>query len=231
MRSRASSSEQPVRWLVSVLRWPTDDARRWAERAFSRLCSDPNIAAVVLFGSAVRPVESSFDFDCLYIYQGDKPVVPPAPIEVDLRGYAADQVDTLIQNAHDLLIWSIRFGKLVCERNEYWTDLVARWNSVLPFPSAEVAEDRALKAERLLQYAMATGDEDAVVEQLVTAATHRARAALLRAQVFPASRPELPDQLRTIGEHELAENLKTAMRKRQELAAEFIRNRPAADAA
>jgi hypothetical protein len=44
--------------------------------------------------------------------------------------------------------------------------------------------------------------------------THRARAALLRAGVFPASRPELPAQLRQIRESTLAKDLEAALKDR-----------------
>ena len=40
--------------------------------------------------------------------------------------------------------------------------------------------------------------------------THLARAALSEAGVFPYSRPELPGQLRDIGDHALADRLDAA---------------------
>jgi len=204
------------------LRWPSSDARAWAEGAFSELCASPNVLALVLFGSSVRPVESSFDLDCLFVYQGDRPVLPAAPMEVDVRAYPADQVDRLIEEGHDLLGWCIRFGRVVCEREEYWTRLTERWQASLPFPSAEVADQRAEAAERLAAELEEIGDEDAAVEQTVSAATHRARAALIRAAVFPASRPELPAQLRQIGARRLASNLEKVLALRSALAREYL---------
>lgn len=208
--------------VAAVLRWPGDDARLWAERAFSRLCGNQNVVAVVLFGSAVRPAVDSFDLDCLYVYDGDHPTIPSAPAEVDVRGYHVDQVEPLIEGGHDLLVWSVRLGALVCERDAYWTRLRDRWLSRLPFPSPEVADARAERAERILADLREMGDEDAAVEQMLTAVTHRARAALLRASVFPASRPELPGQLRQIGLDELAGSLAAAMEKRKSLASQYV---------
>lgn len=202
----------------AVLRWPSTAARRWAEEAFAELCSNEDVLAVVLFGSAIRPGRSSFDLDCLYVYRDNHPVFSPAPMEVDIRGYRADQVDDLIAGGHDLLVWSIQLGKPVCERGAYWTELKESWRSRLPFPSPEVADARAEAAERLLADLRGIGDEDAAVEQLVTATTHRARAALLRAGIFPASRPELPSQLLQIGEMRLADALVEAMDQREVLA-------------
>jgi hypothetical protein len=189
-----------------------------AEFVFARLCGSRDVLAVVLFGSAVRPGVDSFDLDCLYIYRGEPPVLPPAPMEVDVRAYPVDQVEHLVEAGHDLLGWSLRLGELVCERDEFWTRLREKWLSRLPFPSHEVAGARAAQAERFLAELREIGDEDAAAEQLVAAATHRARAALLRANVFPASRPELPGQLRQIGLDSLADDLTAALEKRSALA-------------
>jgi hypothetical protein len=224
-RGRMSNAEGlhqgTVPAIGAVLRWPSGNARDWAERTFSTLCNDPEILAVVLFGSTIRPAKSSFDLDCLFIYRGQPPTLPPAPMEVDVRGYKADQVDELIRAGHDLLVWSVRLGKLVCERDEYWSRLTAYWGSRAPFPSPDVAEKRARDAERILADLREMGDEDAAVEQLVTVATHRARAALLRANVFPASRPELPTQLRNISENSLADALIHAMQMREALSRQY----------
>jgi hypothetical protein len=186
------------------------------------LCGSQNVVAVVLFGSTIRPARDSFDLDCLYVYEEARPAFPPAPLEVDIRGYHVDQVEQLIAAGHDLLVWSIRLGALVCERGAYWTRLKESWLPRLPFPSPEVAEARAERAERILAELHEMGDEDAAVEQLVTAVTHRARAALLRANVFPASRPELPRQLRQIGLRRLADSLLAAMEQRRTLAQQYV---------
>jgi hypothetical protein len=66
------------------------------------------------------------------------------------------------------------------------------------------------------------GDSDAAHEQLVTLLTHRAWASLLRNNVHPASRPELPDQLRSVGEQSLANSLEQALRERAKRANEDI---------
>lgn len=207
-----------------MLRWPTVPAREWALNVFPKLCAEPNVKAVVLLGSTVRAAESSFDFDCLFVYSGGKPAFTRPPSEVDIRAFDAEQMDALIQSAHDLLVWSLRLGELVCEHNEYWSTLKRHWQDRLPFPSADVAEARAEKAQALLDVLRSAGDDDAVVEQLVSVLTHRARAALLRAEIFPASRPELPDQLRGISEDKLAIELQFAIRARNTIAHQLIKS-------
>ncbi|HEX8430495.1 MAG TPA: hypothetical protein VF625_04375 [Longimicrobium sp.] len=214
--------------VAAIRRWSSGEARRWAESAFVQLCGSPNVMAVVLFGSSIRPAAESFDFDCLYIYHGERPDLPQPPMDVDIRAYQAADVERLIESGHDLFVWSIRMGELVCEREGFWTRLRESWLSRLPALSPETADDRAAQAERMLADLREMGDEDAAVEQWVTAATHRARAALLRAGVFPASRPELPAQLREIGSHILADALIAAMAKRKALAHEDIGRRDVA---
>lgn len=201
-------------WLSHVLRWPTGDAREWAVRAFPQLCADNGVVALVLLGSTIRPADSSFDLDCLYVFRGARPAIPRPPADVDIRGVDSAQVDHLIADGHDLLTWSLRLGRLVCEKDSYWSHLRDSWLERLPFPSAVVADQRAKKAEKLLAELRIAGDDDAVVEQLVTSLTHRARAVLLRAGVFPASRPELPAQLRQVGAATLADALASAIRER-----------------
>jgi hypothetical protein len=51
------------------------------------------------------------------------------------------------------------------------------------------------------------GDLDAAHEQALSYFTHIARAELIDRGVYPASRPELPKQLRSIGDSRLAHSL------------------------
>ena len=60
------------------------------------------------------------------------------------------------------------------------------------------------------------GDEDAAQEQRLVALTQDARARLIRHRVYPASRPELPEQLLAIKEAELAETLEAILLDREQ---------------
>ena len=83
-------------WLTYVLRWPTGASRDWVTRTLPELCANGgSVLAVVLLGSAVRPADSSFDFDCLYVYKGARPVFPRAPTEVDIRGFDSARIETV----------------------------------------------------------------------------------------------------------------------------------------
>jgi hypothetical protein len=213
-----SAGDTSESWFRYVLRWPTSTSRDWALRTLPELCANPNVLAVVLLGSTIRPADDSYDLDCLYVFRGQRAVLRNVPADVDVRGFESQQVSSLVRDGNDLLVWSLTLGQLVCEREKFWTRLRAEWHGRVPFPSAEVAESRAEKAEQLLADLREVGDHDATVEQLVTALTHRARAALLRRGVFPASRPELPQQLRAIAESRLADALEAAIRERSALA-------------
>lgn len=199
--------------LRVVRRWPTKKAKSWSADFVERCKNDPNVLAVVAIGSAIREVPASADVDLILIYR-DSALEVRSPIEVDLRQYDAAEVERLALEGHDLLGWALRLGKVVLEREGRWTVLAERLRATLPWPDADVARRRAQHSERLLEYAAEVGDEDAAAEQRVTYLTHLARSELLDRNVFPASRPELPDQLKEVGESELAERLAEALAKR-----------------
>jgi hypothetical protein len=165
-------------------------------------------------GSIARPVEKVNDVDLLYIYEVENVHFPRRPIDVDLRAYSREQVPGLIAEGHELLGWAIQFGCVICQKDLYWNRLRAEWLTKLPFPDPEVARKRARKAYEHYREFSEMGDIDAAAEQRLTALTHEARSRLLEHGVYPKSRPELPEQLRDIGEHEMAGRLDGALRKR-----------------
>jgi hypothetical protein len=211
----SSCSAKAQRLHDLSVRWPSDQVREWAEKTLPELCPEPSILAVVLFGSCVRPVEFCTDLDCLVVYSDSRPEFPDAPIDVDVRAYQEGAVRDLALQGHDLLGWALRLGLLVCERGEYWSRLRSELLPCLPLPSPESAQRRAEQAARLLHELRSIGDEEAAAEQYLTLLTHRARAALLGAGIFPTSRPELPAQLREVSEPALAEELDAALEHRR----------------
>ncbi|HEX2205484.1 MAG TPA: hypothetical protein VHG91_19390, partial [Longimicrobium sp.] len=140
--------------------------------------------------------------------------LPVPPLDVDVRGYERATVDEEIARGHEVLGWAVRFGVALWERDGFWSTLAERWRGRLPLPSAEAAEERAARAHRFSGELRAAGDEDAAREEWTTALTQRARARLIRAGVFPASRPELPEQLIAIGERGLAAELFDLLERR-----------------
>jgi hypothetical protein len=209
-----SADNRPLQRLEFVRRWPSLEAKKWVEAFVKAACSDASLAAIVLLGSAVRPVEQVSDVDILYIYKEKGVQCPGRSIDVDLRAYSQEDVLSLLAEGNDLLGWALNFGYLICEQDLYWTSLRREWLGKLPLSDPEVAEERAQRADELYCKFREMGDIDAAKEQLLTKLTHEARARLLSKRIYPRSRPELPEQLRSIGELELAQALVQALKER-----------------
>ncbi len=201
--------------LKSIEHWSSLTAQRWAEALIG--VAD-RFRAIVAVGSSVRDVSYSADLDVILIYDGEEPDFPKPPIEVDARLYPSDDVESLVRHGqNELLASAIRFGKVVHEQECYWTDLVERWRERLPLPSASSARERAKRARILARELRNVGDKDAANEQDLTMLTHLARSHLIESGVYPASRPELPGQLRAIGKERLATRLSEALEKRERI--------------
>ncbi|MGO9116306.1 MAG: hypothetical protein ACLQPD_01715 [Desulfomonilaceae bacterium] len=205
----------PIEKLRLIPRWPSKQAKGWVEAFVEHVCQHPSLAAVVLVGSAVRPVNQVNDVDVLYIYKNERVGVPGRSIDVDLRSYSVNDIESLIADGNDLLGWALRFGYLICEKDLYWTSLREKWLGRLPIPDPEIAAERARKADDICRTLQEMGDIDAAHEMLLSRLTHEARARLLSRRIYPKSRPELPQQLKDIGEYDLAQSLIQALIERE----------------
>ena len=203
--------------LETIDKWPSTRAREWVEDFVQASRQQSDIWTIVIFGSIIRPqVRYSVDVDLLVIYESERPNFVLPPLDVDIRSYRQEDIASLISEGHELLCWTIRFGKILYEKDKYWTTLCNKWKDHLPFPSAKIADKRAERAKRLFEDLKVIGDEDAAQEQYITMLTQIGRAYLIRSDTYPASRPELPDQLKSVGEHELASQLEKALQTRLE---------------
>jgi hypothetical protein len=199
--------------LSVVKRWPSREALGWAERFVSQACLDPNLDAFVAIGSAVRDAtHASSDVDFTLIYHDLKPDLLCPPIEVDVRPFRRDAVEDDLARGHDVLGSAVQFGRLVCEHEGYWTRLRARWQGRVPLPSVDAAHERERRARAQARTLILHGDTDAAKEMVLSLLTHRARARLAASGVYPASKPELPAQLRSMGDAALAVELESALR-------------------
>lgn len=204
----------PQGTLTVVRSWPSESSRTWTLAALRTVQDDPAIRAFVASGSAVRDVEQSDDLDLLMVYAIRRPSLPRPPIDVDLRLYDQTEVVRKLECAHDYLSWTVRFGRVLFERDAWWTLLSETWLEHLSLPSVQVARKRALKAHRIYEDLAAMGDNHAAAELWLSMLTNLARAALSSAGVFPKSRPELAGQLRDIGNQALADRLEHALAHR-----------------
>jgi hypothetical protein len=199
-----------------IKRWPTRNAQRWFRQFLSDAAEDTNVVAVIAIGSAVRDSVDCDDLDIIAICRSKAAFDYRAPIEVDLRSFEATSVEEELESGDDLLGWSVRFGKVLFERNRYWTKVWERWCDRIRLPSAEVARARAETTEAQMQEMLKIGDQRAADELNLSRLTHLARAALSDAGVYPASRPELPSQLDEIEASLLAQDLRAALARRSQ---------------
>ena len=197
-----------------IQRWPTINTMNWLAAFLSRAQRDPNVVVVLAIGSAVRSGVDSDDLDLIACCHDASRLQERAPIEVDLRAKNLSDVDHEIAHGGDLLIWAVRFGEPLLDKNRTWEAIVRRWDACLPLPNPAVALERAAVAHRHRERMRDVGDEDAFNELNVSYLSHCARARLAAAGIHPASRPELPGQLRALGEVDLATRLEAALAKR-----------------
>jgi hypothetical protein len=197
---------------LEVLRWPTDRARGWTADFVNSAPANGDLLAIVAIGSSVRPNVSSSDLDLIVITSGPAPRRITAPMEIDVWVFSRDVVHHELATGHDLLGAAVRFGKCLFDRDKYWQATADTWKDRLPFPSATVARNRALAAQQRLTKFLASGDTNAVEDQAVSYLTHMARTELLESGIYPASRPELPSQLRAAGKTQLANQMERLLR-------------------
>ncbi len=201
-----------------ILRWPTSDSRVWLREFLEQASTDQNVLAVVAVGSTVRGGVESDDLDLVVLCRDRKRFRNSSPIEVDLRTFAISNADVELSHGHDLLGWAVKFGAPVFDRSDTWEKLVSRWRDKLPLPDPVRARRRADTALGQLKALEEIGDDSAAVEMRLSYFTLLARAALVEASVYPASRPELPAQLRLVGNVELATLLEDAILERRRIA-------------
>ena len=202
-----------------IHRWPTAHAREWLSSFLAQARGNRNVIAVVAIGSAVRSRVASDDLDLLVICRNSKQLTDRAPIEIDLRSSDLTRVDQDIRTGRDLVVWAVRYGQPLLDRNSTWQRIVTRWKDRLPLPDPSVSKERARCAEKRMKELLDIGDEEAACELRLSYLTHRSWACLAQAGVHPQSRPELPRQLRRIGKADLAARLEDALSRRTDLHA------------
>ena len=209
-----SASPAPGGWQPTACTWPDDAALEWTRQAVARADSEAAIMTIVATGSAVRDADSSDDLDLVLVYRSHRPALARPPVSVDLRQYEQADVEPRLAAGHDYLSWTVRFGRALFERDSWWTRLRNEWNGRLSLPSVAESLKRADKARHYFEEMSAAGDASTAADFELSMLTHLGRAALSRAGVFPKSRPEMADQLRGVGDEDLADRLSAALADR-----------------
>lgn len=198
--------------LASVKCW-IGKSRKWAESFFSELNRLKNVKTVVLLGSTIRQrVHPRSDFDILLVYEGVEPPKVNAPIEVDLRMYSANELDKKLGERDEILCWALKYGIVAFDSDGLWASLAVKVGDQIPLPSRAEAESRGRKSLNRAIEMLDNHDEEAADDLVLAALTQIARGILIAWNVFPASRPELPSQLRSLfPHHPVADVLDEAM--------------------
>ena len=205
-----------------IRRWPTQRAHDWVDGFLRRVPGDANILAVIAVGSSVREGVASEDLDLIVLCADARSFRERAPLEIDLRAFSASDVDAKIEAGNDLLGWAVMFGRPVFDRWGEWRRIVKGWSGRVPLPDPAVAKSRATRTRKRMMEMREMGDDDAALELEVSYLSHRARGLLAEAGVYAASRPELPDQLRLVGERRLADRVADALEARARLRADLV---------
>ena len=153
-------------------------------------------ATVVLIGSAARGVMNvCSDIDILVLDDGERRIRLKSLGDVHLQQYSRSRFLNRLEDGDDYPGWALRFGIPMRDPDGWWASQVAAEVANPHWPDWHPKVDHARKRMSMASALLNVGDVDATSEELMFAATHVARATLLKQGVFPLSRPELPSQL------------------------------------
>ena len=157
--------------------------------------------AIVLVGSVARGCSNEdSDVDLLVIGK-QRPKVADGLSGLHIQVSSESEFNRNLTLGEDFEAWCLRFG-LPLYDSGIWARLRQlpviwpKWQAKIPHGAR-----RLLMASTLLEM----GDLDAATEETVYALGHVARGLLLKAGVFPLSRPELAEQVRSLGYPHLAQ--------------------------
>jgi predicted nucleotidyltransferase len=168
--------------------------------------------SVVLVGSAARNAQTeNSDIDLLVISASPLSNLY-APPRVHLVHSTFDDFIKQLQSGEDFEAWSVRFG-IVIHDNGLWSEILSR-PEAKTWPSWKKKVMHGARRLFLAKGLIMTGDLEAATEEMLYTTGHIARGLLLKADVFPLSRPELEEQTRAIGYPHLA-NIHKELRTNQ----------------
>lgn len=153
--------------------------------------------AVALTGSTARNSRTAIS-DLDYHVVGERPDVADLPADVDIYASSEERLWTKLKSGDDFIQWTLRCGCILFDTGIMrdalrWVVTESLW------PNADSKLARLPELVRLADRLIAMGDRDAAQDQVRATLTAAARGFLLRERVFPLSRSELPEQLRSIG--------------------------------
>ena len=155
-----------------------------------------NTATVVLVGSGARGVRNPrSDIDILVLHDDGHRIRLKRPGDIHLQQVSRSKFLRRLEKGDDYPCWALRLGVPLHDPDGWWAEQVATELHSPHWPDWRAKVEHARKRMRMASELLDTGDVDAASEEFLFAASHLARATLLRHGVFPLSRPELPSQI------------------------------------
>lgn len=155
-----------------------------------------------LTGSTARARRTAIS-DLDYHVIGLRPRYDDLPEDVDVYATDVERFWTKLREGDDMVHWTLRFACILHDSGVFREGLAAvEREGLWPDPGRHLA--RLPRIAELTDQLIEMGDRDAALDQLRAGLTSLARASLLTAGVFPLARSELPLQLETIRERDLA---------------------------
>ena len=156
-------------------------------------------ATVILVGSSARgAMHGRSDIDILVIHDSDTRIRLERPGDIHLQQDSRSRFLTRLEDGDDYPGWALRFGIPIRDPGGWWAKQVATELDNPHWPDWQPKADYAKKRIGMSRQLLDIGDIDAASEEMMFAASHVARAVLLKHGQFPLSRMELPSQLEAI---------------------------------
>ena len=156
-------------------------------------------ATVVLVGSGARDMMNGrSDIDILVLNDDDRRIRLKRSGDVHLQQDSRSRFLKRLEDGDDYPGWALRFGVPMRDPDGWWAEHVAAELANPHWPDWRPKVVHAKKRMNMASELLDVGDVDAASEELMFAASHVARAVLLKHGIFPLSRPELPSQLESI---------------------------------
>ena len=161
--------------------------------------------SIILIGSVARSTHGSqSDLDLLVISDRSA-LVARHPDQLHVQVLTTQQFTERLRAGDDFAAWCVRFGVPIVTTKP-WLDIVNSAEATI-WPDWHRKVRHAARRLILAAALLETGDIAAAREEMLYAVSHTARAILLRARVFPLSRPEIVSQLRESNHDRLAKIL------------------------
>lgn len=159
--------------------------------------------AVVLIGSAARDVWTEASDIDLLLLANPRPDIAKRFPTYHIQTVTPAEFLRKLDAGEDFEAWCLRHGRTLHDSG-IWAEL-KQSTSAATWPRWQLKVVHGTRRLFLARTLLQTGDRSAAIEETLYALGHVARGILLRAGVFPLSRPELAEQVRKLGYPHLSE--------------------------